>query len=71
MKAPAKIPVHTADQAHTTMRAPAGSPSIDVRVAANDEMPGKQRDTSENPLWAINVAMAAFFIVAALVMMNS
>ena len=71
MKAPAKIPVHTTDQAHTSMRAPAGSPSIDARVAANDEVQSKTRDTPENPLWAINVAMAAFFVVAALVMMTS
>jgi hypothetical protein len=37
-----------------------------VRVAAREK-----RDTTENPLWVINIAMAAFFITAALVMMAS
>ena len=42
-----------------------------TRAAANDESHPPKRDTPENPLWVINIAMAAFFTVAALVMMTS
>ena len=40
-------------------------------MQAPDEPRGRKRDRPENPLWVINIAMAAFFIVAALVMMKS
>ena len=33
--------------------------------------PVPKRESKENPLWVINIAMAAFFVVVALVMMTS
>ena len=61
MKAQAKLSDHAVKPPDT----------FDARVAANDELEGQRRETTENPLWVINIAMAAFFIVAALVMMTS
>jgi hypothetical protein len=51
-------------------RAPAIPVVIEPTAAANDELPGQPEPaTHENPLWVINIAMAAFFIVTGLVMM--
>ena len=44
---------------------------IEARAAANEEWHGKKHEPPENPLWLITIGMAAFFIVAALVIMLS
>jgi hypothetical protein len=69
MKTQAKIPTPAVRQTDVSMLVPASPLASDAGAAANDELPGEQHDTSENPLWVINIAMAAFFITAALVMM--
>lgn len=71
MKAQAKNSDHDVKQQDYSVRAPTISPATDARAAANDELEGQKPRATENPLWAINIAMAAFFIVAALVMMTS
>ena len=71
MKAQAKLSDHAVKPPDTSVSVPAHRPAIDARAAANDELEGQRRETTENPLWVINIAMAAFFIVAALVMMTS
>lgn len=71
MKAQAKIPDQDVTQQDYSVRAPTSPPAVDARAAANDELQGQKPRAPENPLWAINIAMAAFFIVAALVMMTS
>jgi hypothetical protein len=71
MKAQAKLAVPDVERPDAPMRAATGRPSVDAQLAANDELVSKKRETAENPLWAINVAMAGFFIVTALVMMFS
>jgi len=71
MKARAKISDHAVGPREASMRVVASPPATHARAAANDELDREKRDTSENPLWVINIAMAAFFIVAALVMMTS
>jgi hypothetical protein len=54
------------------MRVPPNPPAIDSQVAANDDVVRDERyEKVPNPLWAINIAMAAFFISAALIMMFS
>lgn len=45
--------------------------TLETSAAANDDLAGGQRERSENPLWVINIAMVAFFIVAALMIMTS
>jgi hypothetical protein len=41
-------------------------------MAANDDLGRDEKyEKVPNPLWAINIAMAAFFISAALIMMFS
>jgi hypothetical protein len=53
------------------MKAPAKSPRpAKVKPDAIGHS-RKKRDTPENPLWVINIAMATFFIVTALVLMIS
>lgn len=48
------------------------SPALDSQAAANDDLAREEKRTkAPNPLWAINIAMVAFFISAALVMMFS
>ena len=71
MKAQVKIPDSAVQRPVGQERAPASPPAVDARVAANDELHTSKRHAPENPLWAINIAMAAFFIVTALVMMTS
>ena len=67
-----KAQPRTPDPATAPGHAPASHPAIEPRAAANDdELHGAKRDRPENPLWVINIAMAAFFIVTALVMMTS
>jgi hypothetical protein len=69
MKTQAKIPAPDVRQPDASLLVPASPLAGDPRAAANDELPGEEHDTSENPLWVINIAMAAFFTTAALVMM--
>ena len=60
------------EQPGATMRVPPSPPAIDSPVAANDDLvPDESHEKVPNPLWAINTAMAAFFISAALIMMFS
>ena len=55
-----------------TLRVPPNPPAVDSRVAANDDLVGDAtHEKVPNPLWAINIAMAAFFISAAFIMMFS
>lgn len=70
MKARAKVSNH-AKRPHPSVRAQASPVAIHARPAANDELKDEKREKPENPLWVINVAMAAFFFVTALVMMIS
>lgn len=42
-------------------------PSTPGMPAANDDTTSSPPEHRLNPLWAVNVAMAAFFLVAALV----
>jgi hypothetical protein len=54
------------------MRVPPNPPATDSQVAANDDLARDEKyEKVPNPLWAINIAMAAFFISAALIMMFS
>lgn len=71
MKTQVKISEHAAEAPAPHMNVPRGSSAIDVRAAANEELKSQKRDTTENPLWVINIAMAAFFIVTGLVIMTS
>lgn len=71
MESRARVAEPTTDQPQTSLRAPPGPPAVETRAAANEEPETTKRRTAENPLWAINVAMGAFFIVTALVLMLS
>jgi hypothetical protein len=71
MKAQVKIPDSAAEQPAAPEAAPPGSPVIDARAAANEEWHDRKHEPPENPLWLITIGMAAFFIVAALVIMLS
>jgi hypothetical protein len=72
MKSQPVIPKPDIEQRGTAMRVPPDPPATDSRVAANDDpVPDEDYEKVPNPLWAINIAMAAFFISAALVMMFS
>lgn len=52
-----------------TMRVASNHPAIHSPVAANDDLARDERyDKVPNPLWAINIAMSAFFLSAALIM---
>lgn len=42
-----------------------------ARPVADELVRDEKHDKAPNPLWVINIAMAAFFIVAALVTMFS
>jgi hypothetical protein len=71
MKSQPVIPIPDAEQ-RSAMRVPPDPPAIDSRVAANDDLARDEKyERVPNPLWAINIGMAAFFISAALVMMFS
>lgn len=72
MKSQPVIPKPTIEQPGATMRVPPSPPTIDSRMAANDDLGRDEKyEKVPNPLWAINIAMAAFFISAALIMMFS
>jgi hypothetical protein len=72
MKSQPVIPKPDTEQPGATMRVPPDPPAIDSQVAANDDLMRDERhEKVPNPLWVINIAMAAFFISAALVMMFS
>lgn len=54
------------------IRVPPIPAAIDSRAAANDGLVrDEERDKSPDPLWIVNIAMAAFFISTALIMMFS
>jgi hypothetical protein len=66
------IPKRGSEQPGATMRVPPNPPAIDSREAANDDLARVEKhEKVPNPLWVINIAMAAFFISAALIMMFS
>jgi hypothetical protein len=72
MKTQPVIPKLDIEQPGATMRVPPSPPAIDSQVAANDDLARDEKyEKVPNPLWAINIAMAAFFISAALIMMFS
>ncbi len=72
MKSQPVIPKPDMEQPGAIMRVPPNPPAIDSQVAANDDLARDEKyDKVPNPLWAINIAMAAFFISAALIMMFS
>jgi hypothetical protein len=72
MKSQPVTPKPHIEQPGATMRVPPKPPAIDSQVAANDDLARDERyEKVPNPLWAINIAMAAFFISAALIMMFS
>lgn len=71
MKAQVKIPGSVDERPAAPEPAPSGSPVIDARAAANEEWHGRKHEPPENPLWLITIGMAAFFIVAAVVIMVS
>jgi hypothetical protein len=70
MDAPAKLANPAAGRPGAAAPLPA-PPAFEVRAAANDDAADEKRHTPENPLWVINIAMGAFFVVVALVMMLS
>jgi hypothetical protein len=71
MKAQVKIPDSAVERPATPEPAPPASPAIEAQAAANEEWHGRKHEPPENPLWLITIGMAAFFIVAALVIMLS
>jgi hypothetical protein len=72
MKSQPVIPKPNIEQPGATMRVPPSPPTIDSRMAANDDLGRDEKyEKVPNPLWAINIAMAAFFSSAALIMMFS
>jgi len=72
MKSLPVIPKPDGAQPGATTLVPASPPAVDSRAAANDDrMREEEHEKVPNPLWAINAAMAAFFIAAALIMMFS
>lgn len=72
MKPQPVIPKPDIEQPGTAMPVPPNPPAIDSQVAANDDHARDEKyEKVPNPLWAINIAMAAFFISAALIMMFS
>jgi len=72
MKSQPVIPKPHIEQPGAAMRVPPNPPANDSRVAANDDLVRNEKyEKAPNPLWAINIAMAAFFISAALIMMFS
>jgi hypothetical protein len=72
MKSQPVIPQPDIEQPGAAMRVPPTLPAIDAQVAANDDLArDEEYEKIPNPLWVINIAMAAFFISAALIMMFS
>lgn len=72
MKSRSVTPKPDAGQPGAAMRVPPSPPAIDSQVAANDDLARDEKyEKVPNPLWAINVAMTAFFIWAALILMFS
>ena len=72
MKSQPVTPQPDIERPGAAMRVPPNLPAIDARVAANDDLARDEKyEKVPNPLWAINIAMAAFFISAALIMMFS
>lgn len=68
MKAQPRIPQPDVIREDSSLRASA-IPPPDAHTAANDDTRSQRRRSPLNPLWVINIAMAAFFISAALIMM--
>jgi hypothetical protein len=72
LKSQPVIPKPDIEKPGATMRVPPSPPATDSQVAANDDLSrDEEYEKVPNPLWAINIAMAAFFISAALIMMFS
>lgn len=71
MKTQTKIPDSADGPPRESLREPPRSAAVEARPAANEEFRRRKRPAPLNPLWVINIAMAAFFIVAALAMMTS
>ena len=72
MKSQLVIPKSNVEQPGAAICEAPDLPPIDSQMAANDERVLNQKhDKVPNPLWVINIAMAAFFISAALIMMFS
>lgn len=72
MKSQPVIPTSEIDQRRAGTRVPPNPLAIDSRGAANDELVRHEKyEKVPNPLWAINIAMGAFFIAAALIVMFS
>ncbi len=72
MKSRSMIPKADIELPGAAMRVPPNPPEIDSKVAANDDHARDEKyEKIPNPLWAINIAMAAFFISAALIMILS
>ena len=66
------IPRPDIGQPGAPMRVPPDPPAIASQVAANDDLARDEKyEKVPNPLWAINIAMTAFFVSAALIMMFS
>lgn len=72
MKSQPMSPKPDIEQPGAAMRVPPNPPATDSRIAANDELVRNEKyEKVPNPLWVINIAMAAFFISTALIMMLS
>ena len=72
MKSQTVITKPDIEQSGAAIRVPPNPPAIDSQVAANDDLARDEKyEKVPNPLWAINIAMAAFFISAALILMFS
>jgi len=72
MKSQPVIPKPDIEQPGALTPVSPDSPALDSQPAANDDLArGEKREKVPNPLWAINIAMMAFLVSAALVMMFS
>lgn len=70
MKSQLVIPKSDVERPGAAMCVAPDSPTIGSQTAANDEpVLNEKHEKVPNPLWVINIAMAAFFISAALIMM--
>lgn len=69
MKAQPRLPDPAVIREDPSLRGAVVPSTVDERAAANDDARNERRRSRENPLWVINIAMAAFFIVTALVIM--
>lgn len=70
MKSQLVIPKSNVDRPGAAKCEARDLPPIGSQTAANDEpVLNEKHEKVPNPLWVINIAMAAFFISAALIMM--